>query len=477
MTTTINRLPLITKFNSNNVLYDALGETNNSYISFTQDDKNIYFLIDNVGTVLKYNTATEEESIINMNSSSELYSIIYHNNSLYGFKGYAVKNFVDDTVLYIQDNTKLVQESYNKDVKVTHLQSSSQIRDFILDEDYNYTVIHNKNKISKFSKDRVPIYSFSVTPSISSVFNALSVLPSNEIELLKMDYVREYTESGLKKYPIVLGYVVDRTSTLDANSLFLGKINEETKTVDYVQFLGLTAKYYEFGNPLKVNYNLTNYEYLKNTYTENTHLRFKIVLQNLYNNRDIMKVTIPISIENFTSEAHHFSIRVNGIEGEVSVFLDGKEVQTVNIQKGQYIFQDLFDESINVGNTYFHNNVSLDEYLNQENYYYINNAKIKQFKIYKKALTNNQIDFHVYRGIKMDDLVVSLPCDQRNELDGIDRQFKLDVGGNKSNNINLIIKNSQITNDVIKNKMKEVLIEKLTKVLPVNTKINNIEFR
>lgn len=470
-------IPLITKFNSNNVLYDALGGTLYNYISLAYDKNNIYFLTTDYGNIKKYDIVNENVEDINIYSPQKIYSIIIENGNIYGFGGYSVKKFTDNTVLYIKDNNKLVQESFDKQYSVIHLQSTSKIRDFILDEDLNYTVIHNKNKISKFTKDRVPLYSFSVTPSISSAFNALSVLPSNEIGLLKIDYVREYTDEGLKKYPIVLGYIISRTTSFSANEMFLGRINEADKLIESVQFLGLTGTYYEFGNPSKVNYNLTNYEYLKNNYTETDELRFKVVLQNLYNNQDLIKVTIPISIKNFTCESHHFTFRVDGIDGKISVFLDGKEVETVNIQKGQYIFQDLFNESINVGNTYFHNNISLSEYLNQPNYYYVNNAKIKQFKIYKRALSNNEIDFHVYNGIKMDDLVVSLPCDQRNELDGIDRQFKLDVPGNKSNNINIIVKNSQLTNDFIKNKMKEVLIEKLNKVLPINTKINNIEFR
>ena len=161
----------------------------------------------------------------------------------------------------------------------------------------------------------------------------------------------------------------------------------------------------------------------------------------------------------------------------ISVFCDGKEIKTVNIQKGQYIFQDIFDESISVGNTYYHNNITMDEYLNQKNYYFINNTKIKQFKFYNKSLSNNQIDFLVYNGLKMNDLVVSLPCGQRNELDNIERQFKLDINGSKSNKINIIVKNSKITNNIIKEQVKTILEEKLKKVLPITTTINNIEFR
>jgi hypothetical protein len=97
--------------------------------------------------------------------------------------------------------------------------------------------------------------------------------------------------------------------------------------------------------------------------------------------------------------------------------------------------------------------------------------------MYKRALTNTEIEYHAYRGININDLVVSLPCDQRNELDGIERQFKLNTTGNKSNKINVIVKNSQLTSDEVKNKVKAIVIDKLEKVLPITTTINNVEFR
>jgi hypothetical protein len=472
-------IPLITKFSSNSVLYDALGEVINTYISISYDKNYIYFLKDTSGNLLEYNTVTEEISSKKIESSENIYSVLKYLDVLYGFNGYDAKPFVEDTVLYIKDNNKLVQESYNKVAYVVHLSSSSEIRDFMIDENYNYFVIHNKNKISKFSKDRIKSYTFSVTPEVSSIFNSLSVMPNDEIELLKIDYVREYTSSGLSGYPIVLGKIKNGTGNniLAPSQMFLGKIDENTQTVYEAAFIPLTGNYYNYGDSKRINYNLTNYEYLKNTYKKKDELTFKIALRNVYDNRDMTRLEIPISTYLFKSEKHHFAFRMDGINGKVSVFLDGKEIKTVEIQKGRYIIQEIFTDSMNVGRTYFNNNISLSNYLNQPNYYYINNAILKKFKIYNKALTNNQIEFEMLNGTDIQDLVVSLPCDQRNELDGIERQFKLDTTGNKSNKINLIVKNCQITNSILQNRLKDIILEKLKKVLPITTTINNIEFR
>jgi hypothetical protein len=474
----MNILPLIKKFNCNSVLYDSVGEESNNYISFTSQNEYIYFLMQKTGLIYVYNTDTEEISATNIvNSDNEMYSILAYKGGIHGFNGHNVKLFVDDTVLYIKDDNKLIQEYINEGTKIIHLSSYSKITDFFVDDSKNYYVLHGDNKISKFTKERIHLYTFSINPTPDTVFNGLGVMPNDIITLLKIDYVREYTDMGLSAYPIVLGRINNGTEVLSSGQLFLAKIDEINKNVSYAQFIDCVEDYIPYSEYNKINYNLTNYDYLKNKYADSNQLLFKLVLKNVFNNKDLIKVEIPIDISLFKTEYHHFAFRMDGLEGKIDVFCDGKIIKTVEIQKGQYIFQDIFNDSINVGNTYFNNNVSLPEYLNQNNYYFINNCKMKQFKLYKKALTNSEIEFHVFNGIKMNDLVVSLPCDQRNELDGIERQFKLDTTGNKSNKVNIIIKNSKITNSILQEEMKKIIFNKIKKVLPVTITINNIEFR
>jgi hypothetical protein len=465
-------IPVITKFNSNSVLFDSIGSATNVYLSMAYDKRYTYFLTSTNGTTIKYDTISEQYSTLSAIkvTSDSVYSIIPYAGDVYGFAGYDVKKFVNDTVLYIRNNTELVQESFDRKLKVVHLSSASGIRDFFIDEDYNYYVIHAKNKISKFSKERILKYSFQMNPTSTSVFADLAILPNNAIEIIKMDFVREYTGDGLKSYPIFLGKT-------QGNDLFLAKFDETLQEVTYAALLGLSGVYYDYGDTRKLNYNLTNYEYLKNQYTENNQIVFKVVLQNVFDNQDIIDVEIPVSTDKFTSESHHFSFSMDGINGAISLYCDSKLVSSVEIPPAQYIFQDIFSETLTVGNTYFHNNQTLPKYLKQPLYYHVNNAAIQQFKLYNKALNASEIQFHTLNNLKMDDLVVSMPCGQRSEIDSIERQFKLDVSGNKSNSINLIIKNSQITNVTLQNQLKDVISERLKKVIPVTTNINNIEFR
>ena len=82
-----------------------------------------------------------------------------------------------------------------------------------------------------------------------------------------------------------------------------------------------------------------------------------------------------------------------------------------------------------------------------------------------------------YNGAQMQDAVLSLPSDQRNELDQIERAFKLNVPANKSNNINILIKNSQINDTNIQNQLKVIIRDRLQQILPANVNINEITFK
>ena len=82
-----------------------------------------------------------------------------------------------------------------------------------------------------------------------------------------------------------------------------------------------------------------------------------------------------------------------------------------------------------------------------------------------------------YNGVQMQDAVLSLPSDQRNELDQIERAFKLNVPANKSNNINILIKNSQINDTNIQDQLKVIIRDRLQQILPANVNINEITFK
>lgn len=459
-------IPYTAKFLSNGAITDSTGSKHESYIAAYNTANTIYYLKNTSGSVESLNIKTEEINSFNAlmpTPTVEVHSIVEWQNNIYAFAGYNAEPFDETSVLYIENNTKLVVESYDRSTKAILLSSYTGIRDFLINDDLSYFVIHNYNTVSKFSKERNFLYTFTVSSINDSV--------NDTIELLAIDYVREYAEKGLREYPIVMGTSI--------SGAFFGKINEQTKTLSSVAIIPINIKYYDFGDIKKYNTKLTNYSFLRRTYKKsnsNCTLVFKTKLINIYNNRDIQVVEIPFDVSQFSSGYHHLAFRIDAIKGFLCLFVDGIEVSRESIPAAQYIFQDITQESLGVGATYFYNNIPLFKQLKQNNFYFIDNCKIKQFKIYDKALSDNEIRFHTYNGVSVDDLIVSFPCDQRAGLDQIDRQFTLNVSGHKSNSVNIIIKNSTVTNPTLQTYIKDAVVEKLKKVLPATTKIVDISF-
>ena len=478
-------IPKMVKFYANGAQFDSIGQESINYKYIYYDKNNIYFLLDDKGNGQKFNTVTEDITTfkaVNLNSPTTN-SIIVRNNNIYGFEGETAKIFDNETALYILNNEYLVKTRL--DGKPTQafgdlgpstlqlLHSPTGIIDYLINSDLSYVVIHGNNKVSKFDKTNTLIYS-STIPDINYCMH--------------IDKVHEYTADGLKEYYVIMG-----TLSSGSNNIILTKFNDTAncETCDTTSTNSITGYFYnttvlpissdyrcnvtQTNNPNFTRYNLTNYDYLRRTYPDNL-FTFKVKLKNIYNNRDVLDVEIPMDKCSYISGEHHFCLRMDSVLGIITVFVDGKVYKTVNIPPGKYIFKDILQDSIGVGATYFYNNIMLPEYLKQKNNYFIDGAKIKQFKLFNTSLTDDQVRFLAFNNIKMSDLIGSIPADQRNAIDSIDRQFKLSVPGNKSNSINIKIKNCNIESNTIKDNLKDVIREKLKEVLPVNVNINDISF-
>lgn len=79
--------------------------------------------------------------------------------------------------------------------------------------------------------------------------------------------------------------------------------------------------------------------------------------------------------------------------------------------------------------------------------------------------------------LKIDKLIITLPCGMRNSIDNIE-YFQSVCGSSafKSNNLNVIIKNLNISNENILKGIKDSITTSLESVLPINNTINQVKF-
>jgi hypothetical protein len=465
-------LPYTSKFYSNGTIFDSFGSLYKTYLAHYIEGDILYYLYEK-NECIGIDLRTEEISSIeisvptqNVNGIVEpIYckTIVSKNGAVYGFDGDEAKLFRDEYVLYKRGNSELWRESLNHLSRDLLLSSTSEIRDFIIDDHDNFYVIHNKSKISKFNKYRENIFTMTNSDSALSI-----VVP--ESEFIKLDIIREYSESGLSVYPILLG-------SNKQNRHFLSKINESTLSFENTTLIDTQGKYNEVGAPERVNYNLSNYDYLKNKFKQKNIINFKVRFKNIYNNKNIIDLQIPVDTSKFTAGEHHFAFRMNSAKGKINLFVDGHLFSTIDIPKSDFTFQDITQDSFAVGTTYFYNNITLPQHLKQTKHYMLRNCSIKDFKLYDKAISDDEIKFLLIKSQGDSDLVASLPSGHRNEIEQIERIFTVNTPGSKSNKVNIIIKNSNINNDIIKENVKNVILEKINKILPVGVTVNDVVFK
>lgn len=466
-------LPYTSKFYSNGAIFDSFGALDTKYLSYYIEGNNLYYLFEN-NVCQAIDLRTEEISSISINAPQIIdvdgevvilncNSIVSKNGIVYGFEGHQAKLFRDDYVLYKKNASELWRESLDHSSKDMLLSSATQIRDFIINDNDDFYIIHSSTKITKFNKYREKIYTLNASAdSLSSVISSPS--------FIKLDLVREFSNGELKIYPIVLGNDVNEQH-------FLAKINEVSQSFETPTLISTYGVYEPEGSNFRINYNLTNYDYLKHNFKNKNVINFKTRLKNIYNNRNILDIEIPVDISRFKNGEHHFAFRMNTIKGKIDVFVDGSLYSSVDFPKADFSFQDITQDSFVVGTTYFYNNITLPQQLKQQKNYMLNNCSIKDFKLYDKAISDDEIKFLLIKTFGDSDLITSLPVGHRNEIEQIERVFTVNTPGNKSNKVNIIIKNSNINNEIIRQNVKNTILQQIHKILPVGVSVNDVVFK
>jgi len=460
---TTNISNVIYKLRSNGTVFDAdiIAEVP-SYINIFNTETEIYFLINGDGNVAVYNIIEETLKFVTVTIPKEFgvqFDIkslgLDKFNNLIGFRGEKCVKYGDDEHVFLLRNGILVRESDDHTTRTILLSSSSIVYDFAVDTDENIYVLHNRF-ISKYNKQRDLIYKISI-----SKYTNISI-----------DVVREYTEDGVKQYPVIMSVDSD-------DNIFLSKINENNGAISTKPIDNIKGKFYSSCdlNTILNFYNLTNYTlFLKDNQLKNNSLKFRIEIPNKYNNRDNLRNTIPIDISKLSIGKHHFAYRLDTISGNITLFVDGKIIQNVNFDPAEYALDNTLYNNFNVGAATYFNGTILNNYIKQNGYYFCRNIIIEQPRLYSKGVDDIDIKFLNLLNLNIGNLVASLPCGQRNQIDQIQRFFKWQIPGNKSNNINIRVKSNVLTNSNINTVLKEIIRRDISNSLPASVNINDIIF-
>ena len=431
------------------------------YKNYCQDENYIYFLKNTSGDCVRVDknsleaepvTAQKFESYSTY-STSGIKGILIYNETLYGVPGENVKYSSPEVVYYTLQDKKLLKHELDTDTVVEFIDTTSQIVDFIIDNNDNIIILHNVSKVSVFDKSRTLLFSQ----------NYSNITPG--LQLVGADIIRQYTDTSVgPNIDLVLAFI-DPTKNLYLYSL----------TNNASVFTGLSGVFTDYNSLRPRRYKITNYNYFKQIPVENK-LNFNLTLTNYLSTENIVNKNISFDYNNIDRGYHTFTYRFDPIQGNITLFVDGERYENLTVPPGKYAIQDIFNDDIYVGSTGFYNGIDLATYLNQPGYYFIKNLKLKNLFIYDRAITDSEVIALNIFGESINDIILSIPAGQRNNMEEIERYFRFSPSASSSKKINIYLKNLGINNIDIRNNIKNLILQEATSLLPVGVGINDIQF-
>jgi len=433
-------------------------ECNSRIVNYLGGNQNV----DNI----KYISSSGEVNKLNVNNL-EAVSLTAAEFDVYKDQFPFYENIVDiDNVTYKLPGTKLRWENNNtifyvvSNYVVKHdvrsqpeafLKSSTPIADINIIEDNLYVATENV----------VYQYNTSGVFQLSSTFDEVEgdgdeFNPLSGGKILSVDFVNEYINGSKVQYPVYLVEDKQHNLYLSKGVVVATKLNvlKDTNTA---------------------NIPITNYNIINKLY-DSTSIDFKLTLQNYLDREDILNQTISFDTSSIESGFYTFTYRFDSIQGNSTLYVNGALHENITSPPGKYQIQDIFNDELYIGSSGFQSGLDLSTYLKQPGYYYIKDLLLKNFTVFDKAVDTNTVYALYIQDKQIDDITLSLPCSQRNNKTQIERFFKLGRH-NSSKNIDIVVKNLNITDETVRSQIKTSILNDSKDILPAGIKVNNILFK
>ena len=441
------------------IVSDIIG-----YIAIYQEEASIVFLKDSTGVCYSVDKNTLNPTLlpptVMLPGLSSQYTqqrgLVKVGDDFFGLPESNIKYVDKETVFFVTSGQYLIKQNLITNTTTPFLSSTSNIMDFNILPDNTIVVLHNDTKITTFDKNRNKI----------STQDFRTILDGGVLQ--KIDIVREYTSSGIAEYPIVAS--VDKNNAINLSRL--------TSTLDKTVITSLTGtkNNYLYNVPYadKNKYHLTNYNDSRKR-PQQKKLTFRIVLTNYLDTEDILSTSIDLTEDDIDTGFHTFTYRFDSLKGIITLFVDGRIFKTVSIPAGKYKIQNIFNDDLFIGTTGFYNGRDLATFLNQPGYYYITGLTIRDLFIFDYPISNTEAYALQLQRKKIDDIVISLPAGQRNNIETINRYFKFGSTAS-SNSVDIIVKNANIVDETTLNSLRNLVLFEAKRTLPIGVNINKVDF-
>lgn len=460
------------KIQSNGATYDSKKIIELSgYVNYFNEGDNLYILENTNGKYLKLNINTEEiieTGVVSIpeedGTSYDIRSIVTDNKgNVVGFRGEKSIKYDDKYALSLVEGVALIKESYDhvertivadSDLDDSDRLAGIPVKDFAVYDEFIYVL--KGNTILKINNDNIVSFRRTLRGSTA----------------VALDFVREYHENELKEYPIVVSE--------DRNNVNAGRITiiDESSPQSTTYSISSKVQYYGKCNT-PIRFNLTNYKFLKDARTQESELQFNFKVKNLNNNQDFLQTQFTYNVSRFIpGSKHHFAIKVDTTAGYISLFIDGEKYDEYEFEPAKYKIGNILNDGFCIGSTNFYNNILLAEVLKRSNIYFCNDLQMEQPRFFNEAVDDIDIKFLYLNNIKINKLTAALPAGINNKSETIKTFFKWQGSISKSTDINLILKGSNLRNDEdLSERVKQRIMDDVSKALPVSTNIKNIHIK
>lgn len=229
-------------------------------------------------------------------------------------------------------------------------------------------------------------------------------------------------------------------------------------------------------NSFDNNTNINNFDYLRNNYNEGETLTCKLRLPNVFDVQTYEIATLEVPLSSIGPGYHNFSVSLDTTKGLFNLVLDGINIDSYTFQDSQYSFGTIFDNAFYIGTEPSYGNNKLNENLRDVNYYNYGNFYIKDFYMYNKPLYLYDVANIIRSRNDISDLYFQLPTGKRSFIENVDKFFKFKLPGRKSNQFNIKVLDTGITEKSLQDNISKNINENIVRVIPANTRLNNIDW-
>jgi hypothetical protein len=327
------------------------------------------------------------------------------------------------------------------------------------------------------------------TKPISSISPVLSSISSADHK--HMDFIREFSDTGLDEYFILLNQNFTSTLSSDTTCYYFNMSGFYIKSnkVEANIIRGL-ASIYSYGNYWATDGkglhdldSVNNYDFLKTYYHSETYsnsLKFKTKLINPVDKTDYDIIEFNIDVHDFSPGKNNFTYVCDNTTSTYTLYVNSIIYDTINLTneatdgtgvptvENKYRFDNTINRSFMIGSAPYYDGIPLQTGLFQSNYYLGNNFKLSNINIINDNL--NYFDSkYLYRATKhIESLEWNIPAGSRNYIDVIDRFYKHRLPGFKSNNYNVHTITSTITSGSIISAYEYNIKNNIKSYTPIN---------